>query len=92
MRHLIRPLHGSTLASALLLSTLLVGCSAGEAPSAAADEAVREGSNRGQAYVRDDKSAPNILGIALNSPDHTTLVAAVQALSLIHISEPTRPY
>ena len=39
-------------------------------------------SNQGQAFIADDESAPNILQIAIGSPDHTTLVAAVQAAGL----------
>lgn len=39
-------------------------------------------SNQGQAFIEDDESAPNILQIAIGSPDHTTLVAAVQAAGL----------
>ncbi len=37
---------------------------------------------QGQAFIEDDGSTPNILKIAIGSPDHTTLVAAVQAASL----------
>ncbi|ULC59476.1 fasciclin domain-containing protein [Flaviramulus sp. BrNp1-15] len=33
----------------------------------------------GQAFVTDDEATPNCLQIAINSPDHKTLVAAVQA-------------
>ena len=33
----------------------------------------------GQAFMEDDGSTPNCLQIAIGSPDHTTLVAAVQA-------------
>ena len=33
----------------------------------------------GQAFVTDDEAIPNCLQIAINSPDHKTLVAAVQA-------------
>ena len=36
----------------------------------------------GQAFVKDDESAPNVLQIAIGSPDHSTLVAAVQAAQL----------
>lgn len=36
----------------------------------------------GQAFIEDDGSTPNILQIAIGSPDHTTLVAAVQAAEL----------
>ncbi|MCR9287729.1 fasciclin domain-containing protein [Saprospiraceae bacterium] len=37
---------------------------------------------KGQSTVQDDLSAKNILQVALGSPDHTTLVAAVQAADL----------
>ncbi len=33
----------------------------------------------GQAFIEDDEGTPNCLQIAIGSPDHTTLVAAVQA-------------
>jgi uncharacterized surface protein with fasciclin (FAS1) repeats len=38
--------------------------------------------NQGQAFIKDDVSKPNVLQIAIQSPDHTTLVAAVQAAGL----------
>ena len=44
-------------------------------------EAIIE-SNKGQAFIEDDESKPNVLQIAIGSPDHTTLVAAVQAAEL----------
>ena len=37
---------------------------------------------QGQAFIEDDGSTPNVLQIAIGSPDHTTLVAAVQAAGL----------
>lgn len=39
----------------------------------------------GQASVVDNESDPNILQVAIGSPDHTTLVAAVQAAHIEHI-------
>ncbi|GAA4939285.1 hypothetical protein GCM10023314_09960 [Algibacter agarivorans] len=36
----------------------------------------------GQAFITDDVSKPTVLSIAIESKDHTTLVAAVQAASL----------
>ena len=36
----------------------------------------------GQAFIEDDESTPTVLHIAIGSPDHTTLVAAVQAAGL----------
>jgi len=39
----------------------------------------------GQAMVEDDMSAKNIVQVAIGSPDHTTLVAAVQAADLVNV-------
>ena len=39
----------------------------------------------GQASVKDDVSAANILKIAMGSKDHTTLVAAVKAAGIEHV-------
>lgn len=41
--------------------------------------------NKGQAFIEDDESTPNVLQIALQSDDHTTLVAAVQAAQLENV-------
>lgn len=38
-----------------------------------------EGNNRGQAFIDADTDNPNVLQVAIQSPDHTTLVKAVQA-------------
>lgn len=37
---------------------------------------------QGQAFIKNDESKPNVLQIAIGSPVHTTLVAAVQAAGL----------
>lgn len=37
---------------------------------------------QGQAFIENDQSQPNVLQIAIKSPDHSTLVAAVQAAQL----------
>ncbi|MCB0458296.1 MAG: fasciclin domain-containing protein [Flavobacteriaceae bacterium] len=37
---------------------------------------------QGQAFLKDDEATANVLDIAIGSPDHTTLVAAVQAAAL----------
>ncbi|MDP2088290.1 MAG: fasciclin domain-containing protein [Flavobacteriaceae bacterium] len=42
-------------------------------------------SNKGQAFIEDESSTPNILKIAIGSPDHSTLVAAVQAAQLENV-------
>tara|TARA_R110002051_G_scaffold87336_2_gene153578 strand:+ start:1868 stop:2452 length:585 start_codon:yes stop_codon:yes gene_type:complete len=48
-------------------------------------ESATEISNQGQAFIEDDGSTLNTLQIAIASPDHTTLVAAVQAASLENV-------
>lgn len=40
---------------------------------------------QGQAFIKEDGSTPNVLQIAIGSPDHTTLVAAVQAAELENV-------
>ncbi|MDO9261433.1 MAG: fasciclin domain-containing protein, partial [Flavobacteriaceae bacterium] len=42
-------------------------------------------SNKGQAFIDDASSTPNILKIAISSKDHSTLVAAVQAAQLENV-------
>lgn len=41
--------------------------------------------NQGQAFIEGDVAKPNVLQIAMGSPDHTTLVAAVQAAALENV-------
>lgn len=48
----------------------------------AASSTMADTEKKGQAFIEDDVSTPNVLQIAIGSPDHTTLVAAVQAASL----------
>jgi uncharacterized surface protein with fasciclin (FAS1) repeats len=45
-------------------------------------EDTKTGKTSGQAFINDDDSTPNVLQIAIGSPDHSTLVAAVQAADL----------
>ena len=46
---------------------------------------------QGQAFLKDDESTPTVLSIAIGSPDHTTLVAAVQAAELENVLVNTGP-
>ncbi len=70
----------------LLLLFFIVGCkNEGKADSAetpAATDNTAAAKTSGQAFIEDDGSTPNVLQIAIGSPDHTTLVAAVQAANL----------
>lgn len=69
----------------LLAAVLLAACAPSDQGGAAGGDTFTAASNKGQAYVQDSRSRPNILGIALGSPDHTTLVAAVQAAELENV-------
>jgi uncharacterized surface protein with fasciclin (FAS1) repeats len=62
--------------SALLALPLLFAC--GGANDTATTTATPTQHAAGQSAVVDDKSVPTVVGVAVNSPDHTTLVAAVQ--------------
>ncbi|MFC2094363.1 fasciclin domain-containing protein [Bacteroidota bacterium] len=68
-----------------LLSSFLIlflcACNTGDQSS----DGGAEFDTHGQAGVVDDVSSKNILQIAISSPDHTTLVAGVQAAELENI-------
>ena len=70
-----------------LLSILAVAsaCAPSGESAPSEREAFDAASNKGQAYVVDETSNPNVLQVALGSPDHTTLVAAVQAAELENV-------
>jgi len=51
----------------------------------AATSTAADNEDKGQAFIEDDGSTPNVLQIAMGSPDHTTLVAAVQAAELENV-------
>ncbi|MDP2957088.1 MAG: fasciclin domain-containing protein [Longimicrobiales bacterium] len=77
------PISLLPLGAAVLL--LVGGCAPADGGAPDSADAPSAASNKGQAYVVDKNSRPNILGIALSSPDHTTLVAAVQAAQLENV-------
>ena len=76
------PTLRQSLVGALVI--VLGACSQGDTAEAPADSFDAE-SNRGQAFVVDESSEPNILNVALGSEDHRTLVAAVQAAEMENI-------
>ena len=68
----------------LLSATVLIGCKdnktdEAETPATATEAEDNVGSNKGQAFIEGDSENPNALRLAIESKDHTTLVAAVQA-------------
>ncbi len=76
------------LGTSLLLVGLVSNCK-NEAKTGTTDASpsgtTEEAKEQGQAFIEDDESTPNVLKIAIGSPDHTTLVAAVQAADLENV-------
>ncbi len=75
------------LAVGLLLPLASCRESADSVPAAAA-----AASAGGAASVKDDVSNPDVVKVAVGSPDHTTLVAALQAAGLVDVMSATGPY
>jgi len=78
--------HFKSLVGSFLLLLFICSCkeetkTENTNKTAAATEAA-DTQKKGQAFIEDDGSRPNVLQIAIGSPDHTTLVAAVQAAGL----------
>lgn len=71
------------IVGSFFMLALMVGCKneakTNTSTSSQPEQLSKEG---GQAFIEDDGSTPNVLQIAIGSPDHTTLVAAVQAADL----------
>ncbi|MDX1471615.1 MAG: fasciclin domain-containing protein [Flavobacteriaceae bacterium] len=66
-----------------MLFSFAVSCKSDIQASEETEEPMIEKAERqGQAFIEDDESTPTVLDIAIQSPDHTTLVAAVQAAEL----------
>ncbi|MGH1363761.1 MAG: fasciclin domain-containing protein [Calditrichia bacterium] len=71
------------LLSVTIMFACFVACNS-EGPQSVR-EVAKAPTTHGQAGVQDDESAKNILKVALGSPDHSTLVAAVQAAQLENV-------
>ena len=79
----------SRFAVPIVLLAALTSCApAGE--SAASQTASPAGG--GQASVKDDESQPDVVKVAVGSPDHTTLVAAIKAAGLVDALSNAGPF
>lgn len=81
----------SILSGVLLLTWSLSGCNSGQATEteAAATEVVDQG---GQSAVKDEESEKDVVKVAVGSPDHSTLVKAVQAADLVNALSNAGPF
>jgi uncharacterized surface protein with fasciclin (FAS1) repeats len=66
----------------VLLAASVIACASGDSAEYADDTAAP--ASGGQASVVDETSMPDIVKVAVGSPDHTTLVAALQAADLVN--------
>lgn len=77
------------LISGIALST---ACNNGTATSNESARTESSAPQTGQSGVQDDVSNPNVVQVAVKSPDHTTLVAAVQAAELVDALSNAGPF
>lgn len=73
-------LNIAVICCAMMMACAPQGDGGQEGGSVSSDDQVAP--QKGQSTTLDDVSDPNILQVAIGSPDHTTLVAAVQAAEL----------
>lgn len=73
----------------LLLSLAICSCG-GQATEG--NNTVESTSGPGQSAVVDDVSNPNVVQVAVGSPDHTTLVAALQAADYVNALTNVGPF
>ena len=78
----------------LLASTMLIACggSPGEGDTMTAATSTDAASGGGQSTVQDHQSQKNVVGVAIGSPDHSTLVAAVKAAELVDALSNAGPF
>ena len=69
----------------VVVACSMIACTNNASDSSATGAEAEETERTGQAFAAEDGSTPNCLQIAIGSPDHTTLVAAVQAAQIEHI-------
>ena len=82
-----------SLITGVVVVTLL-SCSNGnkEATTSTTTDNSAAVDNGGQMSVNDNESAPNVVKVAVNSKDHSTLVQAVQAADLVNALSNNGPF
>lgn len=75
-----------------LLSILTSGCNDAAVQKEESATANTQTTLSGQSGVKDDDSQKDVVKVAIGSPDHTTLVKAVQAASLVDVLSNAGPF
>jgi uncharacterized surface protein with fasciclin (FAS1) repeats len=73
----------------IFLAVLLFACGQQATTETTVDSNIPAG---GQSNVKDDDSQPDVVKIAVNSPDHTTLVAALKAADYVDALSNAGPF
>ena len=76
----------------ILALPLLFACAENNEPASTGINAATDQPRAGQSAVVDDKSDPTVVGVAIGSPDHKTLVAAVQHVKYEDVLSNTGPF
>lgn len=77
---------------AALLALALCWAACGGSGTNVPPESGADLTTSGQSAVKDEFSKPNVVQVAIGSPDHTTLVAAVQAAGLVDALSNVGPF
>lgn len=81
----MKTINLSIIWSVILMGLTIMGCKSDPKDATKTTDTnsgIEASKEQGQAFIQDDTSEPNILNIAVQSADHSTLVAAVQAADL----------
>ena len=76
----------------LLVFPILFACNGPAAETATTTEKEQPRSAAGQSAVVDELSEPTVVGVAVNSPDHKTLVTAVQHVNYQDVLSNAGPF
>jgi uncharacterized surface protein with fasciclin (FAS1) repeats len=76
----------------LIAAIALAGCDQSSAPNTGSAPSTPETPKVGQSAVADDVSQKDVVKVAVGSPDHTTLVKAVQAAELVDVLSNAGPF
>jgi uncharacterized surface protein with fasciclin (FAS1) repeats len=76
----------------LLYVSLLFLLACGQQPSANTENKIAEVTDGGQSTVQDETSEPDVVRVAVNSPVHTTLVAALKGAEYVDALSNAGPF
>lgn len=78
--------------SLLILFSIFLFAGCGKSTTDSTAPAAEAPADGGQSTVQDDLSQPNVVQIAMKSPDHTTLVAALKAADYVDVLVNAGPF